>query len=385
MSAKPTSWPCPIAFDDSTAVHALCDALSDGDAAIYALRLWHHRRRCGEVVDVGDPAGALEKACRWRRKKGVLVDAFTACGFVVRLPDGPIVIRAWEEVAFVDWTRSGGDAPKAEPTPEQEAKKANRRETDRVRSAARRAADAKRTGADAGADATSPQGVRRTSAADGTQAVAGKVPKSQGNGLAHTRATSTGTLTGTGADEEQEPTPTLSGSEAPTATEGKAPKAKAAKAPRPKWRDPCPAPLGGPHDAVPAGESAPDRENCTRCAAWHDLTMDAIDATMTRVYGADPDHVWTPAECTQLAKAKAAGFDRERIPRALEGLHAADAFNRGQPLHVLLEPGRLATGLRSRGTGPLFAVEKPRAPNEDRKGPNFAPPLPPGLQRKANP
>lgn len=199
--AKPTSWPCPVAFDDSTSVHALADALGDPDAAIYALRLWHHRRRCGEVVDVGDPSGTIEKACHWRRKKGVLVDALASCGFVVRLPEGPIVIRPWEEVAKVDWTRSGGEAPVKPLTPEQQLKQAERRAADTKRKSIVRAADKVRTVA----DDDRPQDVRGVSAADKVVDLVANVPESLEIPLAGTRATGTCTLTGTTTSEDQVP------------------------------------------------------------------------------------------------------------------------------------------------------------------------------------
>ncbi len=182
---------------------------------------------------------------------------------------------------------------------------------------------------------------------------------------------------GTGRDgkkeQDQVPAPAVAGGP-PSPTGPKAP--KPSRVARPKWRDPCPALTGAgivtAHDPVPAGEEHPDRENCTRCAAFHDLVVDAVDATMVRVFGAPPDHGWTPAAFTQLAAARRAGMDGPTICRALEGL-ARDTFNRTQALHQLLEPGKLATGLRAPVPVPLFTPEKPRAPGEDRKAPDFRP------------
>lgn len=86
--------------------------------------------------------------------------------------------------------------------------------------------------------------------------------------------------------------------------------------------------------------------------------MDAIDETMTRVYGAPAHEKWTAPEATQLAAARKAGFTRERIVAALEGLHR-ETFNRGQPLHALLEPGKLATGLRGAASSAPDYTKKP--------------------------
>lgn len=115
MIAKPTSWPCPIAFEDSTCIIALSKALANPDAAIFALRLWHHRRRCGAAVGGPNPSATLEGIAKWRRKAGVFASAAEACGLVERTTDGSFVIRSWEDAAVVDWTRSG--APKPEATP----------------------------------------------------------------------------------------------------------------------------------------------------------------------------------------------------------------------------------------------------------------------------
>lgn len=153
MSGAPTSWPCPVAPDDSTAVVALAKAVRDPDAAIYAIRLWHHRRRCG--AGLPDLATA-EGICRWRGKRGALGEALQRLGFVATEGDR-LVIVPWEQVAFVDWTRSGGE------NPDEVDRRAARRAADARRKRDRRAADKAdvRT-----ASAPRPQDVRTLSAAD---------------------------------------------------------------------------------------------------------------------------------------------------------------------------------------------------------------------------
>lgn len=109
--ATPIFWPAPIAWEDATAVQALCAVLRDPDASIYALRLWHHARRCGYEVDTVDNDATIERICRWRGKRGRLARALWGEGFVTIDEDGDHHITPWRDIAAVDWTRPGADEP----------------------------------------------------------------------------------------------------------------------------------------------------------------------------------------------------------------------------------------------------------------------------------
>lgn len=155
MSNKPTFWPAPIAWEDAPAIASLVVALRDSDASIYALRLWHHRRRCGATLSGPHARAVVEVVCKWRKKAGRLVDSLIACGFI-RVDGAGLEILPWESVAFVDWTRSGADdddaegeepeaAPVAAPAPEP-VEDADERVRRLARERKQRERDAKRDG-----------------------------------------------------------------------------------------------------------------------------------------------------------------------------------------------------------------------------------------------
>jgi hypothetical protein len=102
-----TSWPAPIALEQATCIQQLVALTGNREASAFAMRLWHHRRRCGELVP-GPKAdltvGLIAGNGTVRRK---LVDHLRTCGIVEDADEGAIRIVAWQAVAVVDWTRSG--------------------------------------------------------------------------------------------------------------------------------------------------------------------------------------------------------------------------------------------------------------------------------------
>lgn len=109
-------------FPDHEKTLALCDAVRDDNAGMYLVRLHSHCAR--EALDGRVRASAVEGVCRWRKRRGALLDALTATGWVEPQGDGTVVVHGWEErngshirKALSDAQKPRGNKPKARANP----------------------------------------------------------------------------------------------------------------------------------------------------------------------------------------------------------------------------------------------------------------------------
>lgn len=201
----PLFWPAPLAFDDSPAVLELQTLTGDPDAAIYALRLWHHARRCG--FDTLLSAGALERvATNGRPKKGRLLKALVEAGIVAPVESSNhYMIIPWQDCAVVEWTRPGEDAADddADTEPEEDAKE-RRRRLDRERKLRKRSghdADNSADSADSEADISAVEADTKRTDADKDPVNGRYSPRAP----ARATETETQTETDTETSEDQKP------------------------------------------------------------------------------------------------------------------------------------------------------------------------------------
>lgn len=109
-------------FPDHEKTLALCDAVRDDNAGMYVVRLHSHCAR--EALDGRVRAAAVEGIARWRKRRGALLDALTATGWVEPQEDGTVVVHGWEErngshirKALSDAQKPRGNKPKARANP----------------------------------------------------------------------------------------------------------------------------------------------------------------------------------------------------------------------------------------------------------------------------
>jgi hypothetical protein len=366
MSARATSWPAPVAFEESTAVRQLVALTRDPDAGIVAIRLWQHRRRCGATIPGPDADATLETiAGNGRRRRGVALH-LRAAGFVEEGPNGSLVVRAWEDVAFVDWTRAGGEsrpkASSAQPKPES-VKRAERR---RRRATGGQAPD---TCADSTTDTDvsapdktdSPPRVRLVSA-----------PDSQPDPRARTCATVTvtGTVTGTKSEEPSAPAAVAPGAgpavghQAPSVSDDRATSA--------------PPPVVAPTAVVPPLKLTPDEAAVEKRSARQKAKADRsagtkadCDAWLARygeLTGTPPaDLAALDSGPLRIRYAKARGSasrDAATLIRAMEGaLARGDGFWRGKGPIALLGEAAIGDGLTAgaRGASPSSSPNGPQS------------------------
>ncbi|RKH13505.1 hypothetical protein D7X74_21825, partial [Corallococcus sp. CA047B] len=103
-------------------VHALCGVLgSEADAYLYRLWAYCARERADGRFPGDGAEAAVERAVRWRGKRGRLVKSLLSIGLLVREDDG-LVVQRWEDeqgahVAKVERDRAKPDS-KARTSPE---------------------------------------------------------------------------------------------------------------------------------------------------------------------------------------------------------------------------------------------------------------------------
>jgi hypothetical protein len=341
--AKPTSWPAPVAFDDALSVALLIGLTGDRDAAIFALRLWHHRRRIGAFVPGPDAEAGIEVIAGGGSRRRGLAAHLISAGLVEVSPGG-LTIRPWEESARVDWTRSGGLArqsgveiatktpsPKTPPSAEALRKWEKRHPGVPHPSVAGLGPDSDRTGVESGGQSAGQSG----QSADGPVSVRAD---SSLDPRARTCATVTSTVTVTGKNEEPSAAvaaPVTSSAEASESRAsrdeqgagattgtgspppGKQPAATRTETTRPAHGDPSPAstPHPGASDASAGQGGARDEKRDTEPA---DPSPAAITEVLT--------HWRAAVEMPKAAiEGKAAEKRRLRVrARLAEGFTVAD-------------------------------------------------------------
>lgn len=120
----------PILFDRSPPVVSLEVELRRPDALVYAIRLWEWRQRFGERVEPRSVVLVIERAARWRGRRGKLFDALLRSGIIVRDGEG---VRIVDPLVLIPnpFFNSEKSKPK-------ESKEERRRRKDRERQARRR-------------------------------------------------------------------------------------------------------------------------------------------------------------------------------------------------------------------------------------------------------
>lgn len=74
---------------------ALAAALRDDNAGMYVIRLWSHC--ANQALDGRIQCAIVESVAGWKKKRGVLLDALQAIGFLESTTAGHCIVHGWEE------------------------------------------------------------------------------------------------------------------------------------------------------------------------------------------------------------------------------------------------------------------------------------------------
>lgn len=92
------TFPVPLDFEELEPVVDLAARIGVDAAGLACMYVWRHRHVNGELIAGKRAADVLERAARWRRRRGGLVEALVGAGLVTESKEGLLIRDPFELV-----------------------------------------------------------------------------------------------------------------------------------------------------------------------------------------------------------------------------------------------------------------------------------------------